>query len=258
MRYLEGKEKEEAEHWIKFAAEQARDSRCSKSNRGVVIVKDRFLIGKGTNNPPGNLECATERCYPICNEYTIHAEQNAITDAMRNGDYQRLEGSRMYHVKARLGYIENSGGPSCVQCSKQVLESKIGDFVLKPREGYGLYEAGEFHELSLQTLEAKKAIVIPRPMRVITGDQEKVQPMIDKLFLEITGYVKRKEQAENHDFDIDTRMMARPTPGEILAQASDDMITTLKFRDTVVGAVTETRDEFNYVRYSFFVNLDHL
>src|SRR3989344_5912176 len=105
MRYLKGLEEEMAQHWIKLAAEEAKNSRCSKSNRGVVIVKDDItLLGKGTNNPPGKVECLTERCYEICNEYAVHAEQNAIIEALRNG--KNIEGSRMYHVKVKNDVIK--------------------------------------------------------------------------------------------------------------------------------------------------------
>src|SRR3989338_6412369 len=110
MRYLKGLEEEMAQHWIKLAAEEAKNSRCSKSNRGVVIVKDDItLLGNGKN----------------------------------------IEGTRMYHVKVKNDEIKYSGGPSCVQCSKLVLETGIKNFVLKHRGGYELYEAEEFHELSL-------------------------------------------------------------------------------------------------------------
>jgi len=257
MRYLKGLEEETAQHWIKLAAEETKNSRCSKSNRGVVIVKDDItLLGKGTNNPPGKVECLTERCYEICNEYAVHAEQNAIIEALRNG--KNIEGTRMYHVKVKNDEIKYSGGPSCVQCSKLVLETGIKNFVLKHRGGYGLYEAEEFHELSLQTLEAKKSIVIPRPVRVITGDQHLVEPEIDKLFDNVIKYLERKENLEKGNglhpyFDRDTRLLARQN-----SVITDEMLHTLKFRDDVVASVIETRDGYNRVRYTFYANLDHL
>ena len=257
MRYLKGLEEETAQHWIKLAAEETKNSRCSKSNRGVVIVKDDItLLGKGTNNPPNKVECLTERCYEICNEYAVHAEQNAIIEALRNG--RNIEGSRMYHVKVKNDEIKYSGEPSCVQCSKLVLQTGIKYFVLKHKDGYGLYEAEEFHELSLQTLEAKKSIVIPRPMIVTTGEQYLVEPEIDKLFDNVIKYLEKKEHLEKGNelhpyFERNIRSLTRENN-----VITDDKIHSLKFKDETTAIVIETRDGYNRVRYTFYANLDHL
>lgn len=151
MRFLQGEEVAEADRCIDLAVQEALKSRCSKSKRGVVISKEGDIIGRGANNPPLDMQCKPDYCYQICNQYTVHGEQNAILDALRNG--HELSGSRMYHIKVKEGEVRTSGQPSCVQCSKLVMQSGIAEFVLKHDEGYGLYDAREFHELSLKSLK---------------------------------------------------------------------------------------------------------
>ena len=154
MRYLEGKEIIEANKYIEEAIKEAEKSLCNKSKRGIIIVKNDIIIGRGFNNPPLDLLCEPEYCYPICNQYCIHAEENAIFDALMN-NYD-LNGSRMYHIKIKEGEVRTSGMPSCVNCSKKILHLGIAEFVLKHDVGYRVYSAREFHELSLESLSERK------------------------------------------------------------------------------------------------------
>lgn len=151
MRFLEGEEYEEAKRWIQEAVYVARDSRCDKSKRGVVVVKNGSIIGRGTNNPPLDLPCVPEYCRSICNMFCLHGEQNALLDTRRNG--YDPSGSRIYHIKVKDSIQAPSGPPSCVQCSRIVLDEGVKDFVLLYKDGIGLYEAREFHELSLENIK---------------------------------------------------------------------------------------------------------
>lgn len=92
----EEKEIEEIRYYIALAAAVANNEenqpKCTKSRRGVVIVKDENVIGKGWNMP--TLEELT--CSPVCvgeNNHSdsgyddcsaIHAEKMAIIDAYKN------------------------------------------------------------------------------------------------------------------------------------------------------------------------------
>ena len=151
MRYLEGKEKEEAEMYLRIAAEVAKESTCRKSKRGVIIVKDGNIIGRGNNNttieelcePPCALE-RPERNKDLCPAF--HAEEDAIRDA---GKYD-LKGSRMYHIKVKNGTMEPSGKPSCTRCSTFVLRSGISEFVLLHEKGPAIYDTKEFNILSFE------------------------------------------------------------------------------------------------------------
>ena len=157
MRYLQGKEIDEAEIYMKAAILETEKSVCSKSKRGVVIVKKMFdeniIVGRGYNNPVLGRICYPEHCYNICNQYCAHAEQNAIFNALFN--IHTLKNSRLYHIKVKNGEVKNSGKPSCIECSKLILKVGIEDIVLKHDEGYGLYSAEEFYDLSLDSFKQK-------------------------------------------------------------------------------------------------------
>ncbi len=157
MRYLQGKEIEETELYIKTAILEAEKSVCSKSKRGVVIVKklsdENVVVGKGYNTPALGRICYPKHCYNICNQYCIHAEQNAIFNALSN--VHNLKNSRLYHIKVKDGEVKNSGQPSCIECSKLILKVGIEGIVLKHDEGYGLYSSEEFYDLSLNSFKQK-------------------------------------------------------------------------------------------------------
>ena len=149
MKYLEGEEKHTAIIYTRAAFLEVINSVCAKSKRGVVIVKDDKIIGKGANNPPGTFECNLKDCYAICRNYTVHAEQNAILDALKKNN--NLEGSRLYHVKFKDSIPQYSGAPSCTECSKLILQSGIEEIVLEHNSNeFALYTAEEFHLLSLE------------------------------------------------------------------------------------------------------------
>lgn len=150
MRVLSGKEAEEAQHYIDEAVKEAVKSPCKHSKRGVVIVKTGVVIGRGYNNPPGEMQCNPEFCEPICAQYCVHAEENALLSALRMG--YDPQGARMYHIKAVDGRAQDALGPSCVECSKLVLQTGVREFVLKQEQGLVCYEAAEFHRLSLECL----------------------------------------------------------------------------------------------------------
>lgn len=154
MRFLEGEEKEEAMKFILEAAEEAKKSTCKKSHRGVVIVKNGEIIGRGRNNTTIEKYCnpcireniRDKGNVELCAAY--HAEQDAIIDALEKG--RKLNGSRMYHVKVKNGEIKTSGEPSCTVCSRLVVRSKIGEFVLLHDKGVAVYDSKEFNEKSFE------------------------------------------------------------------------------------------------------------
>jgi len=154
MRYLAKNEAREAEKYINLAAKVAKKSVCKKSQIGVVIVKDGVTIGEGCNNPPHGRICdiclreniQDNSRIELC--YAVHAEQNAIINALKEG--YSLEGSRLYHVKIKNGEKRVSGEPSCTMCSKLILETGISEVVLLYKDGFGLYSAEEFNDKSFE------------------------------------------------------------------------------------------------------------
>lgn len=154
MRFLEGKEKEEAMKFILEAAEEAKKSTCKKSQRGVVIVKDGEIIGRGRNNTTIEKYCNPCIRQNIDNKVNVelcaayHAEQDAMFNALENG--KDLRNSRMYHIKVKDGEIKTSGEPSCTVCSRLVVRSGIGEFVILHDEGVAVYGSKEFNEKSFE------------------------------------------------------------------------------------------------------------
>ena len=154
MRYLEDEEAKEAEKIIRIAAEEAKKSKCKISQRGAIIVKNNRIIGKGHNkvtlekycNPciRENIE-GSERV-ELCS--AIHAEQMAILDALKQGE--KLEGSRMFHIKVKDGKIKTSNKTSCTVCSRLILEAGVSEFVLFRKEGFSLYNAEELNKKSFE------------------------------------------------------------------------------------------------------------
>ncbi|MBN2203103.1 MAG: hypothetical protein JW700_02885 [Candidatus Aenigmarchaeota archaeon] len=151
MRLLEGEERKEAQHFLEIAANVAKNSTCRKSQRGVIIVKNGKIVGKGNNNTTieklCDYPCALEREIREPNLCpVVHAEEYAILNTERCD----LEGSRMYHIKVKDGKIKPSGEPSCTRCSPFVLASGISEFVLLHEEGPTVYTAQEFNEKTFQ------------------------------------------------------------------------------------------------------------
>jgi len=111
----------ELRSWIQHAVSVAMKSPC-QSKRGVVISsRDGSLVSEGFNHQPFPFQCdGSDRCKRNCGKTAIHAEQSAILNAS-----QILTGFWMLHVKAKQGNPCASVAPSCLECSKLILESGI-------------------------------------------------------------------------------------------------------------------------------------
>ncbi len=127
---------------------------------------EALITGVGCNGQPDPNKCdASEHCRKNCNKLCVHAEMRALRSLSVSSD---LKSSYLVHVKVTSskddetnGYIRtlmNSGPPSCWQCSREILDMKLGgvwlyhgpdttDFRLTV--GWELYPADEFHRLTL-------------------------------------------------------------------------------------------------------------
>lgn len=128
------------QHIIDAAIRAARRSPCAKSKRGVVVyvVGSGIDIASGSNGPPGGGACAGDAaCREACGKLCNHAEVRAIRQAHIH--LHRLElgiGSmaacEAVHVK--LDGLTNTlmagGGPSCWQCSREVMDVGLAAFWL--------------------------------------------------------------------------------------------------------------------------------
>lgn len=146
------------------ALRAASRSPCVKSKRGVSIYEPEtgLVISDGYNSQPSDV-CDT-KCMANCAKLCMHAEQRAIIAAQpwinsipycdgvhvkiftAGGSYTNLNYSD-YDLEKLL---VPSGGPSCWQCSRLVLDSKLRGFWLFHENGWRRYDAEEFHRLTLE------------------------------------------------------------------------------------------------------------
>lgn len=121
--------------FMEMTALVASWSSCFQDNRhiGAVIVKDKRVMTTGYNGAPSGVENCVEKgeClrrklniasgtrHELC--YAVHAEQNAILQAARQGI--RVEGATLYCTHQ-----------PCVICAKMIINAGIARVVYK--EGY--------------------------------------------------------------------------------------------------------------------------
>lgn len=142
---------------VSTAAVYALESTCAKSKRGAVVYSPRAaaagfglvgqIYGVGSNSPPGfAFRCdRSDRCRAGCGKVAVHAEERAIREVLRRGvgDGPQLH---LVHVKVDpsrrgppLDKVVAGGPPSCVTCSRTILDSGVVAFVW-------LLEAQEWHD----------------------------------------------------------------------------------------------------------------
>jgi deoxycytidylate deaminase len=125
--------------YFKEAALVASRALCNRARCGAVVVsKEGRVIGKGYNAPP--LEDELQR---QCNQVfditikpksdktcCVHAEWNAILDAVRNYPEQ-MQGSFLYFMRVdNEGAFTDAGSPYCTACSRLALQSGVKMFGL--------------------------------------------------------------------------------------------------------------------------------
>ncbi len=165
MKILKNTEEASAKKYFREAVNASKKSVCLKRPRGVVIVNNDEIIGRGWNAPADEhvcKECLRNRMKPkvfaIFNTepcYAVHAEQRAIIDAFRNG-YSNLSEAKMYFIRTDddSKYMPCDDGPSCTICSKLILESGIKSFIYETfDDGVVELSAKEFNDLSMQYVE---------------------------------------------------------------------------------------------------------
>ena len=158
MKYLSGKEKEEAKNFMDLAAIVANGSSCLRTKCGSVIVKDIEVIGYGFNSPPGNKRL--EKClkddlpdgFKSDKTCCIHAEERAIMLALRKDPQGiTLLGSRLYFIRLdEKGEKTFAGRPYCTICSKMALDVGISEFTLWHEEGICVYGTEEYNKISVE------------------------------------------------------------------------------------------------------------
>jgi len=115
------------EYFMEIARQVATRSTCTRRRIGAVVVRDKRILATGYNNVPSGIEhCTTRGClrdelgipsgerHELCRG--IHAEQNAIAQAARNG--VSIEGSMVYCT-----------AQPCILCAKLMINAGIKEIV---------------------------------------------------------------------------------------------------------------------------------
>lgn len=151
LRHREGRNIVYDENWaLAQAMEMANYSLCGKSKRGVVIWNPRALqyVG-GWNAPPMTFFCeGSETCEQFCGKLCVHAEQQALLKARDLLDKE----VEMLHIKVVNFLPVPSDKPSCLECSKLILDSGIKAMWLLLESGLTCYTAREFHQETIKNV----------------------------------------------------------------------------------------------------------
>ncbi len=129
--------------YMELAKNLARRSHCIKAQVGAVLVKDTRIISIGYNGPPaGTHNCDDEFPDTGCPRdskgscsLALHAEQNAILYAVKNGS--NIEGATLYVTLA-----------PCIACARVIYTMKINKVIFLDSyaayKGIGVEEGAEF------------------------------------------------------------------------------------------------------------------
>ena len=129
--------------FMELAENLARRSHCIKAQVGAVLVKDTRIMSIGYHGPPaGTHNCDEEFPETGCPRdskgscsLALHAEQNAILYAVKNGS--NIEGSTLYVTLA-----------PCISCARVIYTMKIAKVLFlnsyAAYKGIGVEEGVEF------------------------------------------------------------------------------------------------------------------
>jgi deoxycytidylate deaminase len=113
---------------IALAKDSAARSPC-RSKRGVVVYASEPLgpptiLGAGYNGPPASFDCpGRERCAGNCGQRSVHAETRALRMAQSTTLRLGRVDLDLVHVElAADGGVVACDGPSCWQCSREILD----------------------------------------------------------------------------------------------------------------------------------------
>ena len=103
------------EYFFKIATTTAERSTCPRLSVGAVIVKDNQIISTGYNGSvSGSQHCEDVGCFMVSGSCvrTVHAEQNAILTASKQG----------INLKDSVIYVTHE---PCYNCIKYIIQSGI-------------------------------------------------------------------------------------------------------------------------------------
>lgn len=102
---------------INLSLKQAKKSNFARARIGAVIVSGGRVVAKGFNKIRGAKQIKHKRW-----ESTLHAECDAILNAIKSGCYDELKGATMFISHIRPSGTVGNACP-CEHCMKAIRES---------------------------------------------------------------------------------------------------------------------------------------
>ena len=131
------------EYYLGIARAVALRSPCLRRKYGAIIVRDDAIVSTGYNGPArGSTNCIEIGCikdlldlphytgYDYCP--AVHAEENAISNAARNGSSVLNGILYLYGIDAKTG--KAVPGMPCPRCKRMVINSGIKEVVVIDEE----------------------------------------------------------------------------------------------------------------------------
>lgn len=146
--------------YFEAAAEEARIATCLRAKCGSVVVsKSGVILGRGYNAPPlgdeSQRRCETEFDLTKKPKYDktccVHAEWNAVIDALAHSREGEVEGSRLYFMRVdEQGNFTDAGDPYCTTCSRFTMQAGVSEFALWNDNGAEVYTLPGYNQVSYE------------------------------------------------------------------------------------------------------------
>lgn len=116
----------------------ALESRCAKDQRGAAVWHPNHgHLTAASNGPPDPFSCdASDACRAACGKLAVHAEMRAVNRHLRTATGFATTGMHVLHLRVVDGRAVTSGPPSCITCSRDMLDAGVR------RSGSGTRPAG--------------------------------------------------------------------------------------------------------------------
>ena len=136
---------EKDRYYLEIAKSVAMRSPCTRAHYGAIVVKNDAIVSTGYNGPVrGGVNCYEVggcikdvlnlphgTAYDLCP--AVHAEENAIINAARNG--ASVLGGTLYLIGVNPKNGELIGGEPCQRCKRVLINAGIERVVTLSRDG---------------------------------------------------------------------------------------------------------------------------
>jgi len=92
---------------------------------------------------------------------------------------------------------------------------------------------------------------VPKPITIRVCEQENISSTIDNFFIEAKEHIEKLHETQGSEWEIRSGELAYNS-----SHVTDDRITYLKYKDTILASVFATRTKFNHIKYTFFRNTE--